>query len=88
MATFSTANRSTATVTAPFTAALVTNGSWTAPARVVNSGAIQATPGCAQIDSNTGVIAFGLNYSGVGGFTAGSTAKAIRNFQLTYPIHT
>lgn len=79
-----TSNSTGFSVTLPVQAANVSGAQWTAPAMVVDNGAVPTTPGLAVINAASSSIALYINYAGTA-FTA-SGGKRVAAVVLQYAI--
>jgi hypothetical protein len=79
-----TSNSTTLTVSLPVTAATLTNGQWLGPARVVDNGTTQTTPGNLQVLSAGTTVAVFKDYAAAA-FT-NSGGKRIAGGMVVYPI--
>lgn len=79
-----TSNSSGFSVTLPVPAANVAGAQWTAPAMVVDNGAVPTTPGLAVINAASASIALYINYAGTA-FTA-TGGKRVAAVVLQYAI--
>jgi hypothetical protein len=79
-----TSNSSGFSVTLPVQAANVAGAQWTAPAMIVDNGAVPTTPGLAVINAGAGSIALYINYAGTA-FTA-TGGKRVAAVVMSYSI--